>query len=311
VTPPTLVVLRALKLGDLCTAVPALRALARAFPLHARVLAVPAYLAPLARLTGAVDAILPTGELQPLDPAVDRPDVAVNLHGRGPQSTRLLAALHPRRLIAYEPDDYPSERHEVDRWCALLDGHGIAANPSDRRLRRPRVPPPARAIGATIVHPGASAPARRWPAERFAAVARAEAATGRRVVVTGDDRELALAHQVAREAGLPRSSVVAGRTSVIELAAAVAAAARVLTNDTGVAHLATAFATPSVVLFGPIPPAEWGPPADDARHVALWHGTPGGARGDPGARTPDPALLRIEVDEVRVALAGLPDGTSV
>src|SRR5207237_1040026 len=65
--------------------------------------------------------------------------------------------------------------HEVERWCRLLVESGIAADPSDRGLAVPPVPAPPAAVGATIVHPGASAPARRWPAERFAAVARAEA----------------------------------------------------------------------------------------------------------------------------------------
>ena len=65
------------------------------------------------------------------------------------------------------------------------------------------------------------------------------------------------------------------------------------------AHLATAFGVPSVVLFGPTPPAEWGPPADRPRHVALHRG----GRGDPHAGTADPRLLGITVDDVLAALA--------
>ena len=90
-----------------------------------------------------------------------------------------------------------------------------------------------------------------------------------------------------------------GRTDLRGLAAAVAAAARVICGDTGVAHLATALGTPSVVLFGPTPPAEWGPPADRPQHVALHHG----GRGDPHAGEPDPGLLEITVDEVLRAAA--------
>ena len=53
---------------------------------------------------------------------------------------------------------------------------------------------------------------------------------------------------------------MAGRTDVVQLAALIARAGRVLCGDTGVAHLAPAFGIPSVVLFGPVPPSEWGPP---------------------------------------------------
>jgi ADP-heptose:LPS heptosyltransferase len=299
---PTLVVLRALKVGDLVTALPALRALARAFPLHRRVLAAPAGLAPLAWLTAAVDDVSDTAELGPVDRRLHRPDVAVNLHGRGPQSTAALAALEPRRLVTYGAVEWRDGEHEVDRWCRLLREHGIDADPTDRRLRRPPIAAPAAARGATIVHPGASAPARRWPAERYAAVARAVARAGRRVVVTGNEAEVDLARAVARDAGLDDAAVLAGRTSLLELAAAVAVASRVCSNDTGVAHLATAFGTPSVVLFGPVPPSEWGPPAGDPRHVALW----AGRRGDPHADTADEGLLRIAVDDVLAALDALP-----
>jgi uncharacterized protein YjbJ (UPF0337 family) len=99
---------------------------------------------------------------------------------------------------------------------------------------------------------------------------------------------------VAREAGLDRADVLAGRTDLLELAAVVAGAGLVLCGDTGVAHLATAFGTPSVLLFGPTPPSEWGPPPERASHVVLHRGD----RGDPHADTPDPGLLAITVEDV-------------
>jgi ADP-heptose:LPS heptosyltransferase len=307
VNPPRLVVLRALKIGDLVTAVPALRALARAFPLHERVLAAPAVLAPLAWCTRAVDRVVDVGPLAPLPPTLARPAVAVNLHGRGPESTRTLAALRPGRLVAFGCDEvaatgdaprWRDDEHEVDRWCRLLESSGIHADPSDRALAPPRATAPPIAIGATIVHPGASAPARRWPVERFAAVARAELRAGRRVIVTGNRSERALALDVAYRAGIDEGNVLAGRTTIAELAAAVRVAGRVCSGDTGIAHLATAFGTPSVVLFGPISPALWGPPPGAPQHRALW----AGHTGDPHAACVDAGLLAIGVDEVVAAL---------
>jgi ADP-heptose:LPS heptosyltransferase len=289
------VALRALGLGDFLTGVPAYRALRRAFPGAPLLLAAPAVLAPLARLTGAVDEVVDTAPLAPLDPRLHGAAVAVNLHGRGPQSTALLRAGGPQRLIAFgQGVDWRPGEHEVARWCRLLAGSGIPADPADLRIRAPAgADVPAIARGATLVHPGAASPARRWPPERFAAVARAEHAGGRAVVVTGGPAEVALARAVAEAAGLPAEAVLAGATDLERLAALVAAAGRVVCGDTGVAHLATALGTPSVVLFGPVAPAEWGPPPG-GRHVALWRGR----RGDPHGAEPDPGLLEIGVEDV-------------
>jgi hypothetical protein len=95
---------------------------------------------------------------------------------------------------------------------------------------------------------------------------------------------------------------VAGRTDLVELGALVAVAGRVVCGDTGVAHLATALGTPSVLLFGPTSPARWGPPPDREAHVALW----AGRTGDPHGTVPDPGLLMISVDDVLAGLAMLP-----
>lgn len=301
--------LRALGLGDLLTAVPALRALARAHPDHRLVLAAPAALAPVVELVGAVDSLLPVGPLEPLPPAGNGARLGVNLHGRGPQSHRVLLEARPERLIAFSHPDVPEsaggpqwrdDEHEVARWCRLLAESGIPSDPADLYVRPPgrRVPPAWR--GATVVHPGAASGARRWPPERWAAVAAAESRSGRGVLVTGASTEAPLARRVAEVAGLSPDAVLAGGTDLEELAALVAAAGRVLCGDTGIAHLAAAFRTPSVVLFGPTPPARWGPPPDGP-HVVLWKGR----SGDPHAAVPDAGLVAIDVDEVLEAVSRL------
>jgi ADP-heptose:LPS heptosyltransferase len=305
---PLLVALRPLGLGDFLTAVPALRALAAAFPGHTRVLAGPSVLAPLAGSTGAVHEVVHTEPLRPLPSTLEDADVAVDLHGRGPASHRVLLAARPQRLIAFENPEIPAsagmpswraDEHEVDRWCRMLSGHGILADPSDLYLDPPPAEIPGHAVGATLIHPGAASEARRWPPERFAAVAAAEHASGRRVVVTGTREEEPRAQRIAELAGLPAEAALAGRTDLAGLAALVAAAGRVVCGDTGVAHLATAFRIPSVVLFGPVSPRHWGPPAGDPRHRALW----AGRTGDPHGSVPDSGLLALTVDDVLQALA--------
>jgi ADP-heptose:LPS heptosyltransferase len=99
--------------------------------------------------------------------------------------------------------------------------------------------------------------------------------------------------------GIPRARNLAGRLSVAALAELIAGAALLLAGDTGPAHLATAYGTPSVLLFGPTSPVRWGPVIDLDRHVVLWHGGTGNA--DPHADQLDPALARIKVAEVLAA----------
>jgi ADP-heptose:LPS heptosyltransferase len=310
---PGILLLRALGLGDFLTGVPAYRAVRRAFPGHRLVLAAPAALAPLVPLAGAIDELLPTGELEPVAWQGPPPDVAIDLHGRGPASHQLVAALHPRRLIVFGgehaggfagPVWRPGE-HEVSRWCRLCRESGIPADPADLLLTPPRAEAPA----FTLLHPGAAAAGRRWPADRFAAVARRLAAGGHVVRVTGSAAERDLASRVAQRAGLPRESVLAGQTALDALAAITASARLVISGDTGMSHLASAFRRPSVTLFGPVPPSEWGPPRHP-RHQVLWAGAPG-YRGDPHAARLDPALAGITVDAVcraAAAAAGAPEG---
>ncbi len=300
-----ILVYRAIGLGDFLTAVPALRAVARAFPTAEVCLAAPAPLAPLATLTGAVRTFLPTGELAPPPWSGEPPAVAVNLHGRGPQSHRLLQALAPRRLIAFAHPDvgvlgppWRPDEHEVARWCRLLEESGIPAAPGELDMAVPAAPPPVRA--ATVVHPGAAAPGRRWPVDRFAAVAAQLAEEGHSVVVTGVPSEVSAARSVAVRAGLLDDRVLAGRLDLGDMAALVADARLVVCGDTGVAHLATAYRTPSVLLFGPMPPAMWGPPAGRREHRVIWHGEVAGRPARTGY--PDPALLAITVEEVLAAV---------
>ncbi len=326
--PGRVLLLRALGLGDFLTGVPAYRAVRRACPGLRIVLAAPAGLAGLVPLTGAIDELLPTAELAPVPWRGDPPELGIDLHGRGPASHRLVADLRPGRLITFGgehgggfagPPWYPGE-HEVARWCRLLAESGIPANPADLQLyppggttprnppgspAPPGLPPPANSRGQatnlTIIHAGAAAGSRRWPPSRFAAVARQLAAAGHDIRLTGSPAEHALAQQVAQRTGLPPGTVLAGRTSLPTLAALVASARLVIAGDTGLAHLATAYARPSVTLFGPVPPSEWGPPVHP-RHQVLWAGGPG-YHGDPHAATLDPALAAISVPDVLAAAA--------
>lgn len=334
----TVLVLRALGLGDLLTAVPALRGLRRAYPAHEIVLAAPARLAEVAAATGLVDRLLPTAASAREVPATldwsgPPPDVAVDLHGNGPLSHRLVSAPRPGRVLGWAHPDLPghdgpvwrADEHERDRWCRLLGWYGIDADPDDVRLgalpHGTAPPDAAGSPGAVLVHPGADAGARRWPVDRFAAVAGALVAAGQVVTITAGAGERPLAESVAAAAGLPPETVVGGLPPEAvrgdtgptggdlpfgALVRHLARARAVVVGDTGIAHLASALGTPSVVLFGPVSPALWGPPPQ-FRHRVLWRtDDPSVLRpGDAHGTTPDARLLRVEVEDVLGELGAL------
>ena len=100
-----------------------------------------------------------------------------------------------------------------------------------------------------VVHPGAASGSRRWPVGRWQAVVRALVGRGHRVVVTGVPAERDLCALVA--GATPGAEDWCGRLDLRGLAERVASARLLLCGDTGVAHVATAVGTPSVLLFGP------------------------------------------------------------
>ncbi|MEW1980088.1 glycosyltransferase family 9 protein [Citricoccus sp. NPDC079358] len=305
--PDDVLVLRALGLGDALTGVAALRGVRRRYPDRRLVLAGPAATGRLLRDLDIVDEVLPVPGLVPLPPCPPG-SVAVNLHGRGPTSHRLLQQVQPGRLIAFaSPEaghagpEWRADEHEVDRWCRVVREAGGECSRADLRLRtraaaedqrRFRTPP-----GPVLVHPGAASASRRWPVERWRQVTAALAADGHRVLVTGSAAESSLGHAVST--GLAGVEDHTGGLGLSELSAMVRDAALVLSADTGVAHLATGWCVPSVVLFGPVPPARWGPAIDPDLHTVLWHGDPeAGSWGDPHGDSLDSLLANVSVDEV-------------
>ena len=303
---PELLALRALKLGDLLVAVPALRAIRRGYPDHRLVLAMPGWLEPIVDLVEGVDALLPTPGLDhPLPLPPGRIDVAVNLHGSGGESRGLLNALQPRRKVGHRSPGWDGPEwldgiHERVRWARLVSWHQLPADPDDVAILRPERP--SVAPGAVVVHIGAFYGSRQWPVERFAEVIARLRAEGERVVLTGSAAERERALDTAARCGVPAADVLAGVLGLGEFAAVIAAASLVITADTGAAHLASAYRRPSVVLFGPAPPEEWGPPASGP-HIVLTDASR--RRGDTFGAECDPALLAVTADHVLAAVEEL------
>ena len=310
--------------------VPALRLLRGALPDHRLVLLGPAWVGDVGGFP--VDAVADDATAPPPDVVVNLHGRGPQSHAR----LDALAGTRPVRRIGHAAPgwdgpawtDEPT-RPERRRWCDLLAACGLvddataAAAADDLRLPRPDDPDTGAsaasllaisdrkapfsaadgggtpsAVDVVVLHPGAAFGAKRWPVDRFAAVAAALAGDGHRVVVTGGPDEAALTAPVAAAGG---GLDLAGRTAIGDLLTLVAEAALVIAGDTGIAHVATAFGVPSVTLFGPVGPEGWGPPPDP-RHVVLTDASV--RRGERFADEPDPALLAVGVPDV---LAGARD----
>lgn len=163
-------------------------------------------------------------------------------------------------LLTTELRGLPDGLYQAERSLRLLEAAGFEA-----RDRRPRVVVPAeardrvrallasRGIGGEqpylVVHPGASCQARRYPTERFAAVARLLwRRIGLPVLMTGSAKEAPEIEGIASRSGGGVHSL-AGETGVEELAALMERASLVVCNDSLPMHLATALDVPSLVTF--------------------------------------------------------------
>lgn len=169
------------------------------------------------------------------------------------------------------------DRHQVRNYRELASLSGLPAPEDEPRVF---VDPSwrdeaERLWGGTpgprvALQPGATyGPAKRWGADRFAAVARTLAADGVSVAVLGGPGDAEAVRAVASRAPIADLS---GRTTVGVLAACLEAADVVVTNDTGPMHLAAAVGTPTVAIFGSTSPRWTGPRG--ARHHILVHPVP-------------------------------------
>lgn len=154
---------------------------------------------------------------------------------------RMMAGLPP--LDPLRPAPIAPPLVEVERWRDILGGG------------EPRV----------ALFPGANAPARRWNPDRFAAVARALAREGVRVLVLGGPGERRLTARVAGDT--PGVEDLGGRTDLTGLAAVLSLVRLLVTNDTGPMHLAAAVGTPTLTLWGSSDPAEVHPLGAEDRRV--------------------------------------------
>jgi ADP-heptose:LPS heptosyltransferase len=190
-------------------------------------------------------------------------DLAVQLHGGGGTSNPLVSALGARHTIGLRVQGAPPldavvpyryYQPEADRFLevvALVGAHGPAEYPLLAVSAAERAAAAALLPGAgpwVALHPGATDPRRRWPAERFAALADGLTAAGARPVLVGAAGEADVGAAVAVAAAHPLTDLT-GRTDLAALAAVLQRSAVVVANDSGPLHLARAVGSATVGLF--------------------------------------------------------------
>ncbi|RBY78374.1 glycosyltransferase family 9 protein [Geodermatophilus sp. TF02-6] len=237
----------------------------------------------LAALTGRVRALAPDEAVVSTSFHQSPLPLALLLRAAGVPRISAISVDHPGSLLDVRhrvglDDDTDLPEPERALSLARAAGFDLPAGDDGRLAVRRPLPAPAdvlsrfgdvqargaRAPGTgedsspeyVVLHPGASVPARAWPAHRCTEAVEALTDAGHRVLVTGGPGERELTAVVAGRRGVD----LGGALSLAELAALLDGAAAVVVGNTGPAHLAAAVGTPVVSLFSPVvPAARWAP----------------------------------------------------
>lgn len=171
---------------------------------------------------------------------------------------------NPYQLLTHtirDPEPDQLNRHEVQRQLDLVARIGAYLPKEETHLTvstsplaEYRMALRLRELGLTpdcpwiVIHPGATAPSRRYSPESFAQVGRSLYEAGMTIVFTGDASERELVESIRENMNVPSISLV-GQLDIAELIALLNVAPILLCNNTGPVHLAAALGTPVVDLY--------------------------------------------------------------
>ncbi|MFL5629022.1 MAG: glycosyltransferase family 9 protein [Ktedonobacteraceae bacterium] len=306
--PRKIAIFRALYMGDLLLAVPALRAIRARFPRAEITLIGLPWAATFARrFSSYIDRFvefvghpgITEVEIEPereqrflAEQRAYGYDLVIQMHGSGRTSNPFTLALNGRMTVAYYEGTptrgltlglpYPQDMPEVERNLGLAKLLGCSE--LDPRLEFPLLPADRVEAAKLLLklprgrpriglHAGAKAPARRWPAAYFARVADYLVQHfNAQIILTGSTHEAATIRSVV-EHMRTRPYNLAGQTSFGGLAGLINELDLFISNDTGPAHIANALDTPGVTIFGPVDPRRWAS-ADQARHPFVRRAVP-------------------------------------
>ncbi len=329
-------VVRLRSIGDTVLATPALHALRRFLPAARIDVLLEDWVAPLLTDHTDVDTVITVARASTLARLAlvrrlraARYDVAFNLHG-GSTAALLTWASGARQRVGYAHYRFSAlhnhrappaaelwqqpQTHSAEQQLALVGWTGVPVTdrPSARLVvtaqARASVAQQLRAAGLSeaqpfvLFHPAAAFDSKQWAAENFARVAADCAARGLSVVAVAAPHERATL--AALSAHTPTPIISFTGLTLPELTALAAAARLFVGNDSGVAHIAAATNTPTVVVFGSSNVAHWRPwtraPAEVVREEMPCAPCPGYTCAEFGVAQ---CIRRVTVEHVTAAVA--------
>lgn len=303
-----IIIFRALQLGDMLCSIPAFRALRAAYPAAEITLAGLPWAATLVeRFPNYFDRFewfpgFPGLPEQPFSAETfsefllkvqkEKYDLALQMQGNGSVVNPMVELFGARFSAGFKTEghyfqdnglflSYPENCSEPERHVRLMEHIGVASNGLElefplfdkdfRDFEDLRLPiKPGRYV---CIHPGSRGAWRQWPTGYFAALADYCSKNGFTPVLTGTSDELEIvADVISRMEHTP--VVAAGKTSIGAVAVLIKNAYALISNCTGVSHMASAFKTPSVVISMDGEPHRWAPLDRETHRVIDWTKTP-------------------------------------
>lgn len=299
--PKKIAIFRALHLGDLLCSVPAFRGLRNAFP-QAKItlISLPWAESFAERFSGYIDNFLPfpgypglpEQEIHPSEILFflkemqdEQFDLVLQMQGNGTFVNPMISLFNAGLMAGYflekdycpMPDlfvPYPEKGHEIHRQLELLKFLEIGnlsddlefplSDQDEEELRKARLGIPERYI---CIHPGSKAAWRQWSPENFALMAEFFNSRGCPVIFTGNGEEIELARHINQKLHTP-AIIVCGKTSLGAMAVLLKNSMGLLSNCTGVSHLAAALKVPSVVISMDGDAERWAP-LDHKLHTTI------------------------------------------
>ena len=301
-------IFRALQLGDMLCTVPAFRALRATFPeAQITLLGLPWAKSFVDRFAMYLNGFIhfpgyPGLPEQPFDPQQweifrqkiqdQNFDLVLQMQGNGNIVNEMLREISNGTLAGFHSSgnymksetfiEYPNGISEIEKHLLMLENLGIPSKGTDLEFPVSSLEiENLKSLGLPVsdktyvcVHPGSRGSWRQWPPSHFACLADLCFGMGYKIIVTGTKDEAEITEKVISLMDCPAIDLT-GKTGLGEIGELIKNAAMLISNCTGVSHIASATKTPSIVISMDGEPERWGPLNTQIHKTIDWTKGPG------------------------------------